>query len=182
MFGRGMPPRRPIGAGAQQALTNAFNLKQQGRFQEAGDIFENMAANLEGRKMPRRAAHLYIQAGHCRLKSGKNEAGLKLVHKGLQMLADYQAWPGLLRAGQRVTDELQHLGMPAQAAEIQAWLSKTLPPQVSQPAPAAVTAGLKKLPPKCPYCGAGLRSDTVDWIDPATAECPYCGSPVQSEG
>jgi len=39
---------------------------------------------------------------------------------------------------------------------------------------------LPRLPASCPFCGAPLRSDQVEWIDERRARCAYCGSPVKA--
>ena len=84
-----------------------------------------------------------------------------------------------------MVQELNRLGYAKQAMEFEAWLNQTAPVRpehlpdarpdqpVQKPAP--------RLPGKCPFCGACLRSDMVEWIDDASAECPYCGSAVPAE-
>ncbi len=37
-----------------------------------------------------------------------------------------------------------------------------------------------QFPKKCPYCGAALELDKVQWVDSATALCPNCESAIQA--
>jgi hypothetical protein len=83
------------------------------------------------------------------------------------------------RIGRRAIDELKGRGLTAEANEIAALLSGNLP-ATSEPE-LAIPAKKPILPTHCPSCGAGVRSDEVEWLDDLTAECDYCGSPVRGE-
>ncbi|MFW9849071.1 MAG: hypothetical protein ACFFF4_08020 [Candidatus Thorarchaeota archaeon] len=37
-----------------------------------------------------------------------------------------------------------------------------------------------QFPKKCPYCGAVLKLDKVQWVDSVTALCPNCESAIQA--
>ncbi|MEW6716228.1 MAG: hypothetical protein AB1345_01805 [Chloroflexota bacterium] len=171
------PPPPDPRRGPQRLIRRAHHLMQQGRFGEAGDIFEQLARGAEERGIPR-AAQLYLQAAQARFKEGNGQTGYKLLRHGLELLANAQRWPLLLQAGRRSLETLRELNHPQMATEIENWLKATLPERVEELQPSG--AKPKTLPPKCPFCGGNVRPDEVEWMDTTTAECMYCGSPIQA--
>jgi tetratricopeptide (TPR) repeat protein len=190
MFRRG-PLRRslrrtaPIGEAGRLALRQANQLKEAGNYSQAAEIFERVAQRMENRLRPNRAAFLYLQAGHCRLLAAQPDSALRLAKKGLSILAQVQHWRAYTQGADLMIQETNRLGYATQAAELQAWLKQTAPVQPER-LPNIGTTQLAqrptdRLPAKCPFCGATLRSDMAEWIDEASSECPYCGSTIQVE-
>jgi hypothetical protein len=85
----------------------------------------------------------------------------------------------------RMLQEVNRLGYASQAAELRGWLEQTAPtpPEYLPDIEADLSAkkSYLRLPAKCPFFGASLRSDLAQWIDETSAVCPYCGSTVQAE-
>jgi hypothetical protein len=190
MFGRG-PFRRslrrtePIGEAGRLALRQANQLRDAGEYIQAADIFERVAQQMENRLRPNRAAFLYLQAGHCHLLAAQPDPALQLAKRGLSILAQFQHWRAYSQGANLMVQDLNRLGYTKQASDLQAWLNQLAPirpehlPGARSGLPAQKPA--PRLPSKCPFCGATLRSDMAEWIDDASAECPYCGSAVQAE-
>ena len=190
MFRRGLfrHPFRwttPIGEAGRVALRQANNLKEAGEYIQAAEIFERTARRMENRSIPNRAAFLYLQAGHCRLLAAEPDPAIQLGKKGLSILAHLQHWGAYSKGADLIIQELNRLGYLKQASELLTWITRTAPvqpeqlPSIGQAQP--VQKPPPRLPSKCPYCGASLRSDVAEWIDDASIECPYCGSVVQVE-
>lgn len=180
-FRPGRPLRRALmGAPAvPPALQRAGRLMAAGDYLAAAEAFEALARGAQERSGPR-APQLYLQAGRARILAGQIEPGMADLKRGLALMAAANRWPELHRAGNRTVTELRSRGLTAQADEIAAWLSQTLPelPAADRdPAPPARAV----LPTHCPSCGGPLRPDEAEWLDAATAECPFCGSPVRAE-
>jgi len=86
----------------------------------------------------------------------------------------------LQRAGQRSLAELRRLGFDEEARQLHATLEAALPEGFGlSMAPALHQRPL--LPTYCPFCGAIVEPDEVEWTDEATAECDYCGSPIRAQ-
>ena len=175
----------PMGEAGRLALRQANQLNDAGNHEQAAEIFERVAQRMENRQRLNRSAFLFLQAGHSRMLAGQIDATMELVKRGLGILAQNQRWRTYAQGANMMVKELTRLGYPGQAAEIQNMLHQTLPARAGQHQDASSealpskTSG--KLPGKCPFCGASLRSDMIEWIDDASAECPYCGSTVQAE-
>ncbi len=189
MFRRGQRRRwamnHPLAASnppALQALRQANLLKDQGRYNEAASLFEQLGNGAQNRGMFRRAPQLYLQAAHCQLLAGQPKRGFEQIKQGLGLLASLQDWPLLLRAGKIMTGELHRLGYPEAAAEVQSWLDKTLPAAQLPNLASDVEKHRSHPPEKCPYCGATVRADLVEWIDEVTVKCVYCDSAIGAEG
>jgi hypothetical protein len=161
-----------------RALVHANQVFEAGDYAEAAARFEAIAGAAESREGPR-APQFYFQAGRAYLLDGQTEAGLSRLEHGLDLLAGSGEVERLHRAGRRILSELEERGMVSEAGRITAWLSSNLPEGLnkSEVRPARRIA----LPTHCPSCGAGVRSDEVDWLDESTVECAYCGSPVRGE-
>jgi len=187
-------PRRPLiprhylrhfGDDPQQALRKAHHLMENGNFQEAAKLFERLAKGAQDRGILKHAPFLYFKAARCRLETSQTRRAVGLLSLGLKLLADTQRWQALHWAGDRAVAELRHHGQSQTAEEVQEWLDKTLKdhPESAQEAPTPQTRGgeIPKLPAKCPFCGATIRADQVEWINEVSAECIYCGSSVTTE-
>jgi ribosomal protein S27AE len=175
----------PIGEAGRIALRKANQLNEAGEYIQAAEIFERVAQRMENRLRPNRAAFLFLQAGHSRLLAGQVDPSMLLAKRSLNILAQNQHYRACTQGANLMIQELNHLGHPSQAAEIQTWMHQTVPNQADQlPSTRAnfpSQESIRRLPAKCPYCGATLRSDMAEWIDALSAECPYCGSTVQAE-
>jgi tetratricopeptide (TPR) repeat protein len=172
----------PPGGGPRQALLNANRLEEAGHYRDAAEIFERLARGAHQRGILKHAPFLYLRAAHCYLLASQAEHALELMNQGLHLLHETRRWRVLHKAGERSVTELKEMGQAKAANEVQAWLDKTLQdhPEAIQAA-AGSSKPSHKLPAKCPFCGATIRSDQVEWIDEDTAECLYCGSSVQAE-
>jgi hypothetical protein len=172
----------PPGGGPRQALLNANRLEEAGHYRDAAEIFERLARGAQQRGILKHAPFLYLRAAHCYLHASQAEHAIDLMNLGLQLLCDTGRWRALYKAGERSVLELREMGNTQAANEVQAWLDKTLQdhPEAIHDA-AAPSKPAHKLPAKCPFCGATVRSDQVEWIDADTAECLYCGSAVQAD-
>jgi hypothetical protein len=184
-FRRPFRPTAPIGEAGRLALRQANQLKDTGVYTQAADIFESVARQMENRRRPNRAALLYLQAGHCHLLAAQPELALQQAKRGCSILAQVQHWQAYSHWASLMIQELNRLGYTKETTEFQTWLKQTAPIQpvhlpgigLDQPAQKPTV----RLPSKCPFCGATLRSDMAERIDGASVECPYCGSAVQSE-
>jgi hypothetical protein len=168
---------------AFQTLRQANDLKSAGAYTQAAQLFEQLGHGAQNRGMINRAPQLYLQAGHCWLLAGNAERSFSLLKQGLGLLASLQQWPALRRAAQVMSAELHRLGYRQATVDLQEWLNKTLPAS-ARPASAPENTPQPRpdLPEKCPYCGAAIRADLVEWIAADTVKCLYCDSAVQAEG
>jgi len=185
-----------LAAAALQQLEAANRLLAAGRFAEAGPIFAQLANSAEAGGMPRRAAQLHLQAARCLVEVRDSQNMLRHARAGLALLVN----AGLLEQAQRryarLIQELNTRGMQTEADELQRQFQEQFgSPEIDlgQPAPSPLPAQakLRRLPAKCPGCGAPVRADEVDWITPdssqnapataPSAECPYCGSVLYLE-
>jgi tetratricopeptide (TPR) repeat protein len=177
IFGPASPGGRP-----RQALLTANRLEEAGNYRDAAEIFEKLARGAHQRGNLKHAPFLYLRAARCFLHASQTEHALGLMNQGLRLLEETQRWPALYRAGRRSIIELKEMGHAQAANEVQVWLDSAMQnhPEAIQAAMAS-TKQSHKLPSKCPFCGATIRSDQVEWIDDDTAECVYCGSAIQAE-
>jgi hypothetical protein len=183
---RPIPPAGgPRRAGPRRALEQANRLMENGEYAAAAPVFEQLGRGAQQRGLVKQAAFLLLQAAQNYLLADQARRGIGLMNEGLGLLAEAQRWPALRQAGELSLAELQRLELHQEAAGLQAWLEKTLPArQAGAPEPAAqaqAAAQPPRLPLKCPFCGAALRADLLEWIDAQTAECLYCASPVRAE-
>ena len=175
--------RRP---GPRQALITANRLKDNQEYEEAAQIFERLGKGAQERGMQKRAPFLYIQAAHCRLLASQPERGVGLLSQGLRLLEESQQWSALHRSGTTAVEELKRLGQIQAAEKVQSWLDQILKdhPEAETPSFEHLSTSDNtppKLPAKCPYCGASVHPDQVEWITLNSAECLYCGSTVEAE-
>jgi len=145
-----------------------------GEYGHAAELYEQIAERADARGGPR-APIFHLQAGRSRIFAGQTKLGMPSLKRGLELFAQRKQFQRLQRSSQRVIHDLKDRGLNNEAAEIEVWLSGNTPliPPIEQPSKRPV------LPTHCPHCGAGLRTDEVEWLDDITAECAYCGSPVR---
>ncbi|MBE0697724.1 MAG: hypothetical protein IH586_12455 [Anaerolineaceae bacterium] len=147
-----------------------------GDYVSAADLFENVA---ERAKMthPRQISRLLIEAGRARIFGGQVDAGMRLLTRGLQVLAGQERWADLHRMGTLVVDGLRQRDFTEQADEIQDWFNRTLGQQAASRPKENVQRA--PLPPKCPYCIGHLDPREIEWVSEDTVECAFCGSLVR---
>ncbi len=180
-------PRRlfggPVGPGGAgpQALQQAFQMLDSGRYAEAAAAFWQLAEALRERGMPVRAGKLAMQAASAYLQAGDPNAALQCGRQGLALFVR-GGRPGLaVRLTSRMVHALRERGYAAQADALQAEVNQHLAGVAPEPAPfGAPAVGHGDLPAHCSACGGPLRPDEVDWLDATTAECPYCGNPIKT--
>ena len=169
--------RKTLAANVPPVLQEANYAFDKGEYGYAGELFEQIAQTADARGGPR-APLFYLQAARARILAGQTYLGMPSLKRGLEILYQRKLFPQLQKAGSRVITELNEQGLKHESAEIEMWLKSIL---LLEPGfdPEAVSVNRPSLPTHCPACGAGLRSDEVEWIDSVTAECAYCGSPVR---
>jgi hypothetical protein len=152
-----------------------------GQYAAAAGIFAQFGQAALQRGGPRAPVFL-LQAGRAHLLAGQIQQSLIQTRKGLTVLAERGQIAEAQRAGQRALAALKERGLTAEAGELETYLGSLLPGGMEPPTEeAAVPQEPRLLPTQCPSCGAPLRSDEAEWIDPATAECPFCGGAVRAE-
>ncbi len=168
---RTIPPGR---RGALERLQRANQLMSDGSFNEAGRIFEELAAGAARMRIPR-APQLFLQAGNAFIKAGEIDHGIDLLRRGLHLMDRMGQYRRLPIAAQRVLTELESMGLDQEREaldqEIQQLLTQkglSLSMETQQQKP--------RLPGKCPQCGGTVHPNEVEWIDERTASCDYCGS------
>jgi hypothetical protein len=158
-------------------------LKDQGRTAEAAELFERLGHGAQERGLLRRAPYLLLQAAYCWLLAGRPERSRLPARQALSLFIATQNWAALRDSADLLITDMERMGYSQEAEEIRAILAQALAehPAAFPSSQAAAKKFSPTLPPKCPFCGATLRSDQVTWIDETTAECAYCGSAVQSQ-
>jgi hypothetical protein len=174
---------QPIGTGPRRLLIQANRLKDQGRFAEAAELFERLGYSAQEKGLLRRAPYLLLQAAHCWLMAGRHERSRPPARLALSLFVAAQSWAALLNSAEPLIADMERLGYAQGAEEIRSMLAQILAehPEASPSSRAEAQKRSPSLPPKCPFCGATMRSDQVIWIDETTAECAYCGSAVQGQ-
>ncbi|MBI3762993.1 MAG: tetratricopeptide repeat protein [Chloroflexi bacterium] len=189
-FGGPLMPGRGLGARPMQLLERANQLMASGEYDEAADIFGQLADAAEEHDMPKRAAHLHLQTARALLELGEPDDALARVKRGLGLFAAIGKTRRVAQLVPRIVEEFRARGFNAQADAVAALTPQALTPQAltlhtltPQP-PLPKGEGERRrgtLPAKCPHCGGAVRSDEVEWIDATSAECDYCGSVVKTE-
>jgi tetratricopeptide (TPR) repeat protein len=151
-----------------------MSLFDQGKFEEAGQAFENLAQEAEERGKIFQAAHLTAQAVRCYVRLEDIDQAYDSARKALSLFkrADRPGAAKLL--GERMVQILRRKGRHAEAEALERELQQL-------PAPELARARRGELPGKCPHCGGAIKGSEADWVGPSSAECPYCGSVVKAE-
>ncbi len=170
-----------IGAGVMspallQEMARANTLLTGGQFDEAADLFEQLASGVEERGRPRRAGHLFGEAALALAMAGQAAQAVTFARQGVNLLQmagrPRQAW----RLADRVAAALRARGFNAEADSL--LMPGGAPaPEMAMPAP---TPPPRTLPAKCPHCSGAVRSDEVDWVDESSAECAFCGGVIKA--
>lgn len=174
------PLRRSVAMDAPPALRHAQILLSEGRFEEAGAAFEQLAQGAQMRGIPQ-DARLFLTAGHCRIQARQIDLAMHDLKQGLEIMSGRGRLFNLMKAGQQSVKELTAYGYDQEAAEIMQLLKGYMPGEVDTAPVVEQPTATGSLPPVCPSCGGTLRSDEVDWIDPSSAECSWCGATVKAD-
>ena len=177
------PIQRAVRPDVHPLLARANQLMAAGNFPAAAQAYEQLAFGAQQRGIPR-DAHLYLQAGRCRILAGQVEAGLTNLTQGLEIFARRGNLAQLKKSGELAIADLKQRNLTAEAAEIENLIVSSLPAGLSQAAETASPPLVEKsrlLPTSCPSCGGPLRPGEVEWLDEATGECPYCGGAIRAE-
>jgi len=175
-------PPHPSEPPALEALRRAQQLKESGQYPAAAEIFEKLARGAEQHGILQRAPFLYLQVADCRLRAGEARSAAFFTQKGLQLLAKTGRWAAFHQIAARGQRDLTEANEPRLAADLSAWVAEiSAGHEASPPAASPASQPERRLPAKCPQCGATVRADLLEWIGPADAECPYCGSVIQAE-
>jgi len=159
-------------------LQRANQWMASGEYTDAENAFKELAQGAEER-FPQRAPFLYIEAGRAAVLSGQVQAGVAHLRRGLTLFASQGRIHRMRAVGQRVVDELKARNLHTEAQEISLLIQGNQPKEIQAPPP--VNSKRPILPTHCPSCGAGVRSEDIEWMDEVTAECDYCGSPIRAE-
>ncbi len=187
MIGHVWPPlrpwaRSPLEASTQQDLRRANRLMEIGDFANAAALFEKLARSVHDLGRPRQAAHLYVQSARARLLAGQVQPAVDTMKQGLSIFAQAGLWEPFDRTGNRAVNELRQHNQPQAAEDLTRWIQDVWQKRATPPAPAeSQAAAPRKLPLKCPACGATVRPDEVEWADEQNAICNYCGSVLPAE-
>lgn len=178
-FGPPLPDRQ-----VPPLLIKANQLYQQGKYEEAARLFNDLADRAGSRGNPK-APLLYVQTGKSYILAGNNSIGYEILLKGFGILVQQQRWHDLQRMGYRIISDLRQQGIEDVAKQIENWLEKNLVVQDStskiSPDPDNFQKKRAILPLSCLSCGAAVYPDEVTWVDEITVECNYCGNLIRGE-
>ncbi len=162
-------------------LRRAHSLMEQGKFKQAGAIFDDLATGAENRGLPR-ASQLKLQAGRSWLLAGKTEQGLDRLKDGLGLMAAYGQSDRLSAVSQRILGELKDNGFEEEAKQLEPSIRDLLSKAQQSGVSTQTRKSLPILPSICPKCGAAIHPEEVEWINNWQAICDYCGSILQAKG
>ena len=177
------PMRRAVRPEVHPLLMRANQLMATGDYSAAAQAFEQLAIGAQGRGLPC-DAHLFLQAGRCRIMAGQVPEGMTNLKKGLGIFAQRGNLAQLQKSGEITMADLKQRGLNTEATEIETMLAGAIPTSSTATATTAAAAPQEKsrlLPTICQTCGGPLRYNEVEWLDDVTAECPYCGRAVRAE-
>jgi len=175
-----LPEIHLLGPG-MRILRRAHALFARGAYSESAALFENLAVESRRRGYPR-SFRLLLQAGRAAILAGNISYGVDLLLQGLKLLYDQDMTDLAQQRGEQLIVELGQQGLHPEAERVKTWMESV---GLDTGSPGKISdgriSGFPALPPNCPGCGAPLRPDEVDWIDPQTAVCEFCGSVVRGE-
>lgn len=171
---------RPIQRAAIRRLKVAHQLLEEGRWAQAAEHFEQLAAAAESRAMPQ-TPNLFLQAGRARIENGEQVEGLKHLHHAVDLLGEFDQTQRLQRIRSRVVAELKSHNLEREAMTLDSKIHQILDQKQRSMMTGEVIEPDKQLPTKCPSCGGALRPDEIEWFDNHSAACAYCGSVVRAD-
>lgn len=175
----GRRPGRPPGVNprverALNRLRHANRCMETGRFEDAANIFLDLAKKAENRGI-QRAPQLYLQAGRAWVLANDKKRGLNELKYGLNLMLSYKQYRRFSPALQRVCTDLRRLDQEELAQKIEQEFADSIK-EHEQP---AVPQQHAVLPSTCPKCGAVVRPDELEWLDTSRAYCDYCGTVLE---
>ena len=151
-----------------------MSLLEQGKFEEAAKLFDELAQDAEEQGQTVRAAHLACQAARGYLQLDDVDGAFERGMKALDMLKGAERPGAARRLGEKMAQALRDKGRQAEAEALERELQQL-------PAPARPGGRRGELPGKCHQCGGPIKETEATWVGPSSAECPYCGSVVKAE-
>jgi hypothetical protein len=162
----------------QRILGEANQAFETGNYQEAAERYTRLAerAVIRGKS---RAGNWMIKAGQANVLAGAKEKGMQQIIKGMDMLQNEGRQKDLRRYAWRTIDLFNTNGLQAEARKVSDWIQGISPDAGFSSGEAASMGGQvnnhRKLPSKCPSCGAPVHPEIVDWVENGQAACAYCG-------
>lgn len=173
------PEGPDLGAGLRESQA----LLQTGEYAQAGELLERLADEAQAGGLFHSAPRLRLQAGHAWIQAGQAPRGMRLLRAGLAAFAERGRLISFWRAGRQTAAALQQAGRGDLAAELTAWMGGRAPADLQTAEPEPATPRRSPLPAKCPFCGANVNPQQVEWLEQdAGALCDYCGSLLQAGG
>jgi hypothetical protein len=152
---------------------------EEGKYQEAGVIFEDLGLRAMERRIAR-APNLFLQAGRAFIEAEDNERGLSLLRRGLLLMARMGQARRLPFATKRVLDGLRGKGLQEESEELEREIKEILAKEGISLSDLTIERKIPKLPGKCSQCGGTVYAEEVEWSDQRTAKCDYCGSVIRA--
>ena len=171
------PFQRPARQMIDEQLILANSLFDEGKYIDAGLIFERLAQIASTHNGPR-APHFFFQAGRAFLHAGKLERGMDLLESGHSLLIRRGHENLIERVSLRLQIELTQLNLLDQSKLVAGW-SNDVQYSIKQNFESSKNNSV--LPLRCPSCGGPLHPNEVIWLNEITAECDYCGSPIRAD-
>lgn len=159
-------------------LKRAHQFMANSDYANAEKAFHQLAQKAE-LKFPQHAPMLYVQAGRASILNNQTQKGMAHFRSGLTLLGAQNRFARLQKIGNIIISELRERNLNAEANEIAQTLKNNLPSTWQKEPPISNKKII--LPAHCPFCGAIVKPNEVEWLDEFTAECDYCGSPLREE-
>lgn len=184
MVFRRRPPhrRRPIGfrgrplrRAALHQLRIANQLYEEEQWLQAAEHYERLATAATNRGLPQ-APQLTFRAGLARLKNDDQKAGLAHLNEAVKLFGQLGQFHRLHQIRPRIVNGLKDQGLEREAVELDQAIHAILDQQQGEVETIHRSDKSLRFPPKCTSCGAILRPDEMELIDPQTGVCGYCGS------
>lgn len=158
---------------------------QNGQFEKAGNIFQELAEGALKRGFPQ-APNLFIKAGFCYVISDLNEKGIDNIFHGFNLFQLRKQWENLKINSSIISEKLRDFGKPEMGNEVEGWVLQNTPAEI-QDSIEWLNAGdrknraEKRLPSNCRNCGAPVNTKEIEWFNAYTAICLYCGCMIVNE-
>jgi hypothetical protein len=160
-------------------LRKAHDFLTQGKYAQAGELFEQLATASQSRGFPR-SSHLFLQAGLAQIYGGEAEIGINNVEHGFQIMHNRNEWRKIVISSQRIHQRLVEEGFADEAQLLKMMLATIVPEDQIFQFPSNSVEPKVNLPLKCPQCGGTVHPAEISWIDRQKASCDYCGSVLEA--
>jgi hypothetical protein len=141
----------------------------------AAEHFERLATAASNRGLPQ-APQLFLRAGQARFENSDQETGLAHMNEAARLFGQLGQYYRLHQVRPRIVNDLKNRGFEREAVELDQAIHAILDQQQGDDKTPQQSDTSLRFPPKCTSCGAILRSDEMELIDPQTGACGYCGS------